>query len=43
VKQAFEQDDRLQLLLKKPLEPQAEEIRRNPRARSAKMRVAQRK
>lgn len=43
VKQAFEQDDRLQLLMKKPLEPQAEEIRRNPRARSAKMRVAQRK
>lgn len=43
VKQAFEQDDRLQLLMKKPLEPQIEEIRRNPRARSAKMRVAQRK
>ena len=42
VKQAFEHSDLLRPLHKKPLEPQADEIKRNPRARSAKMRVAQR-
>ncbi|MDO5673347.1 MAG: 16S rRNA (cytosine(1402)-N(4))-methyltransferase RsmH [bacterium] len=42
VKQAFEHNPMLQPLHKKPLEPHADETRRNPRARSAKMRVAQR-
>lgn len=42
VKQAFEQNELLQPLHKKPLEPKEDEIRSNPRARSAKMRVAQR-
>ncbi len=42
VKQVFEQHPMLQPLHKKPFEPKSDEIRRNPRARSAKMRVAQR-
>ena len=33
----------LKILTKKPIQPAAEEIRANPRARSAKMRVAERK
>lgn len=42
VKYAFERNERLHPLHKKPLEAKADEIKRNPRARSAKMRVAQR-
>ncbi|HUF59179.1 MAG TPA: 16S rRNA (cytosine(1402)-N(4))-methyltransferase RsmH [Actinomycetota bacterium] len=42
VKRAFRDDDRLRVLTKKPLTPSAEEMARNPRARSAKLRAAER-
>ena len=42
VKHQFKDSPLLQVLTKKPLQPQAEEITRNPRARSAKLRLAQR-
>ncbi len=42
VKRAFRDDDRLTVLTKKPLVPDAEERERNPRARSAKLRAAER-
>jgi len=42
VKRAFKADSRLRVLTKKPLVPTREEIRQNPRARSAKLRVAER-
>ncbi len=38
-----EKNARLQLITKKPIVPTDEEVARNPRARSAKMRVAQKK
>lgn len=41
-KEAFRNDDRYQVLTKKPIRPTPEEVQRNPRARSAKLRVAQR-
>jgi 16S rRNA (cytosine1402-N4)-methyltransferase len=44
VKQAFRRgaaEGALQVLTRKPLRPSAEEVRANPRARSAKMRVAE--
>ncbi len=41
VKQAFKADKRLKVLTKKPIVPSAEEVRRNPRSRSAKLRVAE--
>lgn len=43
VKNAFREDDRLEVLTKKPLRPSEQETASNPRARSAKLRVAQRK
>lgn len=43
VKQAFAQQPDLRVLTKKPIEPSAEEIQCNPRARSAKLRVAERR
>ena len=43
VKQAFRGDERLNVLTKKPIIPTDEEMVNNPRARSAKMRAAQRK
>lgn len=43
VKEAFRADSRLEPLCTKPIRPTAEEIARNPRARSAKLRVALRK
>lgn len=42
VKNAFRDDARFEVLTKKPLRPSAEEVADNPRARSAKLRVAQR-
>ncbi|MCA9260213.1 MAG: 16S rRNA (cytosine(1402)-N(4))-methyltransferase RsmH [Planctomycetales bacterium] len=42
VKHAFREDGRLRPLSKKPIQPSDEEVARNPRARSAKMRVAER-
>jgi 16S rRNA (cytosine1402-N4)-methyltransferase len=41
VKRAFRDDDRLRVLTKKPMRPSPEEIARNPRARSAKLRAAE--
>ncbi len=43
VKQTFRDDERLQVLTKKPIGPDETEIGENPRARSAKLRAAQRK
>ncbi|WP_315861296.1 16S rRNA (cytosine(1402)-N(4))-methyltransferase RsmH [Roseiconus lacunae] len=42
VKQAFRDDDRWNVLTKKPLRPSDAEITTNPRARSAKLRIAER-
>lgn len=42
VKHAFRDDPRLLPITKKPIEPSPEEQARNPRARSAKLRVAER-
>ncbi|NLE39763.1 MAG: 16S rRNA (cytosine(1402)-N(4))-methyltransferase RsmH [Pirellulaceae bacterium] len=42
VKEAFRNDPRCEALTKKPIRPTEEEIERNPRARSAKLRVAAR-
>jgi len=42
VKQAFRDDSRYSVLTKKPIRPNEAEVAGNPRARSAKMRVAQR-
>ena len=42
VKRAFLEDQRLQVITRKPLRPSEEECQANPRARSAKLRVAER-
>jgi len=42
VKEAFRDDRRLRVLTPKPVRPNMEETKRNPRARSAKLRVAER-
>jgi 16S rRNA (cytosine1402-N4)-methyltransferase len=42
VKEAFKNDQRLQVLTKKPLTAQPAELAANPRSRSAKLRVAER-
>lgn len=42
VKSAFRDDSRLEALVRKPLRPSDAEVARNPRARSAKLRVAAR-
>jgi 16S rRNA (cytosine1402-N4)-methyltransferase len=42
VKLSFRNDQRLKVLTKKPITPSPEEVRRNPRARSAKLRIAER-
>ena len=42
VKTTFRDDERLRALTKKPIVPGVEEIARNPRARSAKLRIAER-
>jgi 16S rRNA (cytosine1402-N4)-methyltransferase len=41
-KRALRDDARLEVLTKKPLRPSADEVARNPRARSAKLRAAER-
>ena len=43
VKNAFRDDERWTILTKKPLRPTEQETRDNPRSRSAKLRVAERK
>ncbi len=43
VKNAFCDDDRWEILTKKPLRPSESEVSANPRSRSAKMRVARRR
>lgn len=43
VKEAFRSDPRLENLTKKPSRPSDEEVQRNPRSRSAKLRVAERR
>ncbi|MGB8518692.1 MAG: 16S rRNA (cytosine(1402)-N(4))-methyltransferase RsmH [Candidatus Tumulicola sp.] len=43
VKRSFKDDERLEVLTKKPLLPDADEIAENPRSRSAKLRAARRK
>ncbi|MBV9270016.1 MAG: 16S rRNA (cytosine(1402)-N(4))-methyltransferase RsmH [Candidatus Eremiobacteraeota bacterium] len=43
VKHAFREDERLDVITRKPVSPSDPEIERNPRARSAKLRAAQRK
>jgi len=43
VKTSFRDDERWDVLTKKPIRPTEEEVTRNPRSRSAKLRVAQRR
>lgn len=43
VKEAFRDDERLTALTRKPIIPSEEEVERNPRSRSAKLRVAERR
>lgn len=42
VKQAFRADERIEVLSKKPIRPSNAEVQRNPKSRSAKLRVAER-
>ena len=41
VKDTFKSDDRLKILTKKPVMASAEEVAGNPRARSARLRIAE--
>ncbi|MEM9941131.1 MAG: 16S rRNA (cytosine(1402)-N(4))-methyltransferase RsmH [Planctomycetota bacterium] len=43
VKHAFQKDDRLEMITKKPIQASEDELGRNPRSRSAKLRVAEKK
>jgi 16S rRNA (cytosine1402-N4)-methyltransferase len=42
VKRTFREDERLRVLTKKPLRPSDDEVARNQRARSARLRAAER-
>ena len=42
VKEAFRDDDRYEVITRRPIQASEEEIEQNPRARSAKLRVAAR-
>ncbi len=42
VKEAFRSDERLSVVTRKPIVASEEESSRNPRARSAKLRIAER-
>ncbi len=41
VKLRFREDERLHVITRKPIVPSAEEVATNPRARSAKLRIAE--
>jgi len=43
VKRAFRDDERLEVVTRRPLRPEESELRDNPRSRSAKLRAAQKK
>lgn len=43
VKRTFRDDERLEVVARRPVRPQESELRENPRSRSAKLRAAQRK
>jgi 16S rRNA (cytosine1402-N4)-methyltransferase len=43
VKQAFREDERLEVVTRKPLRPGEDEVIRNPRSRSARLRIAERR
>ena len=43
VKEAFRDDPRMEIVTRRPVRPSAEEVSRNPRSRSAKLRVAARR
>jgi 16S rRNA (cytosine1402-N4)-methyltransferase len=43
VKEAFRNDDRLAIVTRRPIRPTDEELAANPRSRSAKLRVAERR
>ncbi len=43
VKEAFRNDERLNVLTNRPIRPSDDEVTRNPRARSAKLRIAERR
>jgi 16S rRNA (cytosine1402-N4)-methyltransferase len=42
VKNAFRDDERLEVITRRPIRPSVNEINANPRSRSAKLRVAKR-
>jgi 16S rRNA (cytosine1402-N4)-methyltransferase len=43
VKRTFRDDERLEVVTRRPLRPDESELRDNPRSRSAKLRAAQKK
>jgi 16S rRNA (cytosine1402-N4)-methyltransferase len=43
VKEAFLRDERLRVLTRRPIRPDEKQVTENPRARSAKLRVAEKR